>query len=174
MIKNILKQIYLHIEEWVSVVFITVALILLTLQVILRFVFNTSFGWIEELSRYLYIWVIYLASSAAVKHDATIRIDVAENLWPKPIRGAVVALGKLIMLVFTSYITFYSAKYLQVQIANAALTPTMRIPMWIPIAILPIGSAFISIRTLIDFIESAFLHRKLIECDEGNSKEVRD
>ena len=96
MIKNILKQIYLHIEEWVSVVFITVALILLTLQVILRFVFNTSFGWIEELSRYLYIWVIYLASSAAVKHDATIRIDVAENLWPKPIRGAVVALGKLI------------------------------------------------------------------------------
>ena len=74
MIKNILKQIYLHIEEWVSVVFITVALILLTLQVILRFVFNTSFGWIEELSRYLYIWVIYLASSAAVCGDGTARL----------------------------------------------------------------------------------------------------
>ena len=105
MLKKVLKNLYLHTEEFISVVFITIALILLTLQVILRFVFNTSFGWIEELSRYLYIWVIYLASSAAVRHDATIRIDVAENIWPKPIRKGVVVFGKIIMLIFCVYIT---------------------------------------------------------------------
>lgn len=37
MLKKVLKNLYLHTEEFISVVFITIALILLTLQVILRF-----------------------------------------------------------------------------------------------------------------------------------------
>lgn len=172
MLKKVLKNLYLHTEEFISVVFITIALILLTLQVILRFVFNTSFGWIEELSRYLYIWVIYLASSAAVRHDATIRIDVAENIWPRPIRKGVVVFGKIIMLIFCVYITVYAVQYVHQQMLKNPLSASMRISMWIPMLILPIGNGLISIRVLIDIIEDVFLHHKLVEDEDDLSKEV--
>lgn len=94
--KKVLKNLYFHTEEFISVIFITIALALLTTQVVLRFGFSKSYGWIEELSKYLFIWVIYLASSAAILHDTTIRVDIAENIWPKPIRKFVVCFGKFL------------------------------------------------------------------------------
>jgi C4-dicarboxylate transporter DctQ subunit len=45
-------------------------------QVVLRFVFNNPQAWAEEVSRYLFVWIVFIGAAVAVAHDVHIRIDV--------------------------------------------------------------------------------------------------
>ena len=76
------------------------------------------------------------------------------------------------MLIFCVYITVYAVQYVHQQMLKNPLSASMRISMWIPMLILPIGNGLISIRVLIDIIEDVFLHHKLVEDEDDLSKEV--
>ena len=39
------------------------------LQVILRYVFHSSLTWVEELTRYLFVWLTWIAAARAVRDD---------------------------------------------------------------------------------------------------------
>jgi TRAP-type C4-dicarboxylate transport system permease small subunit len=45
-------------------------------QVILRFLFNNPQAWAEEVSRYLFVWIVFIGAAVAVVNDAHIRVDV--------------------------------------------------------------------------------------------------
>ena len=45
-------------------------------QVVLRFIFNNPQAWAEEVSRYLFVWIVFIGAAVAIAHDAHIRIDV--------------------------------------------------------------------------------------------------
>ena len=46
------------------------------LQVILRYVFNSSLNWVEELTRYLFVWLTWIGAAHAVRNDKHIRVTV--------------------------------------------------------------------------------------------------
>lgn len=47
---------------------------LVTVQVILRFVFNSGFSWAEELARFLFVWLMYFSISYATRNNGHINI----------------------------------------------------------------------------------------------------
>ena len=52
------------------------AIIFLTfLQVVLRYAFHQPLSWIEEASRYLFVWIVMLGSAIAFRTGQHIRID---------------------------------------------------------------------------------------------------
>ena len=160
---RILRFLYFHGEEAISAVFLGFILVILTVQVILRFCFNHSTSWIEELSRYMFIWIIYLASSIAVLQNKHIRIDVALHIWPRAVRKYVELFGDLLWLIFSIALTYFSVRYFFTVQASNSLSPNMQMNMTIPIAILPLGNFLISLRLLIRFVEKAVLHRSIFE-----------
>src|SRR5699024_11533524 len=72
-----------------SVVFMFFIILLTFLQVCLRYMFSHSFAWIEEVSRYLFVWIVFLGAAIAFDDDSHIKIDFIENKLPKKIKGIV-------------------------------------------------------------------------------------
>ena len=67
--KSILSRIgniYNNLEEYLLVVSLVINVLLVFLQVIMRTVFKNSLTWSEELSRYIFIWQIWLGASIAL------------------------------------------------------------------------------------------------------------
>ena len=106
------EKFYNMIEENVGAVVMASILIVLTLQVILRFLpWLPPNSWSEELSRYLFVWFVYLTACVAIYHNAHIKIDAALNLFPKKARIYVMVLSNLIFLLYALGITYYGFHY---------------------------------------------------------------
>lgn len=45
-----------------------------TVQVVLRFIFNSGFSWAEELARFLFVWLMYFSISYATRNNGHINI----------------------------------------------------------------------------------------------------
>jgi len=59
------------------IVTITYAIMIIVMfcQVVLRYVFNSPLMWPEELSRFLFIWIVYLGAPLAILQRAHIEVD---------------------------------------------------------------------------------------------------
>ena len=77
--KSILSRIgniYNNLEEYLLVVSLVINVLLVFLQVIMRTVFKNSLTWSEELSRYIFIWQIWLGARIALKYNEHIRVTL--------------------------------------------------------------------------------------------------
>lgn len=90
-----------------SVVFMFFIILLTFLQVCLRYIFSHSFAWIEEVSRYLFVWIVFLGAAIAFDDDSHIKIDFIESKLPKKIKGIVQYFIVLINLLAMGLL-FYS------------------------------------------------------------------
>lgn len=89
------------LEKVVCCLFLAIILLVLTYQVVTRYVFNTPSLVSEEIARYMYIVFIYLSMSYAEREHAHIRIEVLHKVFPKALRRYVLLLGGLIFLGFS-------------------------------------------------------------------------
>jgi TRAP-type C4-dicarboxylate transport system permease small subunit len=49
-------------------------------QVLLRYVFSNPVAWIEEMSRYLFVWIVFLGAALAFRRGEHIQVDILKNL----------------------------------------------------------------------------------------------
>lgn len=124
-LKKILKWLDDNIELYICVFLMSFMTLLVFVQVIMRYVFNNSLSWSEELARYTFIWLIYIGISYGCKLRKHIKIDAALYLFPKKVRPYVVLLGDILFIAFAVYITytgfFYSMEQIQFDMRSAAL-----------------------------------------------------
>ena len=59
------------------------SLILLLLNVILRYLFQSSLSWPPEVTTYFLILTIYLGCSAGIKRNAELKVDLVVDLFPR-------------------------------------------------------------------------------------------
>ena len=81
--KNFLSKIafvYNHLEEYLLLGSLVFSVLLVFFQVIMRTVFHNSLSWSEELSRYIFIWQIWLGASIALKEDEHINVTLVYNM----------------------------------------------------------------------------------------------
>jgi TRAP-type C4-dicarboxylate transport system permease small subunit len=103
---------------------------LVSMSVILRYVFRTGVIWSEEFVRYAYIWLIFLGSVTAIKLNAHIALGLVVERLPLKIKIIVMCLGDLLVMLFLVIQSVYGFSL----ILKAGGTPSavMRIPMgWI-------------------------------------------
>jgi TRAP-type C4-dicarboxylate transport system permease small subunit len=87
-----------------ALVFLIIALTFF--QVLLRYVFNSPVAWIEEISRYLFVWIVFLGSAVAFRSGTHIKVDIFEGLggpasaWLATVR-VIVTSGALGILVWS-------------------------------------------------------------------------
>ncbi len=75
-------------------------------QVIMRFVFNNSSSWSEELGKFLFVWLSWLGISIGHRRKEHIKISILLDKFPGKIRLVVDAANELILIVICG-ITFY-------------------------------------------------------------------
>lgn len=106
----------LELSRWLALLASLIArlmlvavVLMLVVQVGLRFGFSYSLPWPEEAARYLMIWIVMLAGSLLVRDDQLVRVDFLDYLWPQswlPWRNAAFRLllaGMLCVLVWQGW-----------------------------------------------------------------------
>ena len=86
---------------------LALVVILLFAQVVSRAVFNQSIPVTEELSRFAFLWMVYIATSLAVKTRSHIRVTAQFKPFPVKVQNLFIMLGDAIWIVFNCVVVWY-------------------------------------------------------------------
>ncbi|PJG85209.1 TRAP transporter small permease [Conservatibacter flavescens] len=102
---------------------LVVMIALVFFNVILRFFFNSGLVWSEEVSRYVFVYVIYIGAIVAMKENAHLGVDTLIKNVPEKIKMLLFVLGRIIIVVVMGILVKGSyAMVMQSMTAKAAAT----------------------------------------------------
>lgn len=121
--------------------------LLIFTQIIMRGAFNASLSWSEELSRYVFIWQIWLGADLAYAYHEHIRVEMIYNWLPNDkARRTLDIFVDILWLAFNIFLTYKGTHLCQSMASRHALSSGMRLPLIYVYAALPVSSFFLSLR----------------------------
>lgn len=112
-------------------------------QVFTRFLTTSSLTWSEELSRFVMIWLIYLASISAYADNAHIAVDALVGKLRGRLGMTVKVINRVIVLLFVCIVVAGAIKFMPTTLMQEA--PATGITMAYVYAIIPLSMVFIGI-----------------------------
>ena len=140
---------YDHIEEYVLIGSLVFNVLLVMVQIIMRTVFRNSLTWSEELSRYIFIWQIWLGASIALKYKEHIKVTLLLGfIKAEKAKQGLCLIADLIWFLFSTYMIVNGMELLASMGQRNALSTGLGLPLVVVYAAFPIGSALVSLRLL--------------------------
>ena len=131
-----LDRALIRINRWIVIAILAAMAVMVFANVALRFLTDHSILWVEEVSRYLMIWLTFLGAGLVLRYGGHIGIDTLQGALPRHavwIRLAIYAL----LLVFFAMMLWLAARYSMVTWGQT--TPVMGIPIGAVYLAMPIG-----------------------------------
>ncbi|MGE6204698.1 TRAP transporter small permease [Guptibacillus hwajinpoensis] len=144
---NIIRAIDRRLEEFLLVVFSTLMVSVIFLQVVMR-VTGNSLSWSEELGRYSFIWLVYIGISYGVKKQRHIKVEVMLLLLKEKGKLIVAMIANSLFFVFCLYVVFYGYDIANQLLSFGQKSPALHIPMGAVYMATPIGFGLSAIRLL--------------------------
>lgn len=136
-------------EEAVICILLVLTTLLVFLDVVMRFGFNTGFLWSQELTLHLSAWFVLFGASYGLKVGSHIGMDAFVKLFPRGGRRFLTGLGAILALAYCSLIMIGGWVYLKKMKMISIELEDLPIPIWIAHSILMIGFVFLNIRLII-------------------------
>jgi TRAP-type C4-dicarboxylate transport system permease small subunit len=146
-ILNFFDKVMTFFEEWTLFISVIVALVALFFNVILRYGFNYSLAWSEELVREVIIYTTFIGCSAAIKNRSMIRIDALVQLVPR-LKFPLSMFSSFMVLLFAVMMIYYGIQMSHMQVVTNQKSVIMQIPLVYLYAIVPLMGVMMFIRTL--------------------------
>lgn len=150
---KLLKWIDEYFEKAFLIVCLSVMVLLIFMQIVLRWLGSATI-WVEELARYIMLYLLWVAASYAVKRNEHIRLTVLVEkvTGKKRDKLELVVLG--VWLMFALWLLVEGIFLVQKISAMHQVSAAMRIPMVIPYASAPVGGLLMSVRLVQKIIET--------------------
>ncbi|WP_428912101.1 TRAP transporter small permease [Niallia sp. Krafla_26] len=136
------------IEEWILVASLLLIVTLVFLQVISRYVISYSFGWSEELSRYILIWIAWIGAAYTVRTQKHIRVELVKNIVNETGKKVIELITLLIWFLFALFLVLNGTELISNLFATGQTSPSNEIPMWIVYLAVPIGGSLMALRLI--------------------------
>ena len=137
-----------NVERWALLVFYTLLVTTMAIEVIRREVFSYSSIWGEEIVRYSFIYLAWIGAASAVKERAHIRIDVLYHYVGPKTKAVLYIFGDLVMFTIAVLALYWSFKTVQVSWKFGSVTDGLRISkVWFLMAV-PSGFTLVVFRLL--------------------------
>ncbi len=149
---KVLKWLDDYFEAVFMVILLFVMSIFIGLQVFMRYVMQNSLAWSEELSRYMYIYMLYLGISYGVRTNRHLRISVVKNLLKEKEQKLLSLLSDLLFFSFAVIVVINSAKVAMLIAKLGQVTASTGMPMYIVYMGVPIGFSLVIIRLIQNII----------------------
>lgn len=125
------------VEKAVIAIVVAVMVFLMMYQVILRYAFNNSNQWSEELVRYLFIFTVMLGAAIAVRRNSHLQIDIFLNLMGRKTKAVFTIIATIAGIVFLCLLCGYSITLCTTALNN--ISAGIHVTMAIPYAAIPVG-----------------------------------
>ncbi len=132
--------------------------VIIVYQVILRYCFNASNSWSEELARYSFIYDVMLAASIAIRKNSHLQVDFLINLLKPKQKAAFTSVATVLGIVFLGFLFSYSLTLCTA--AGANISPGIKVSMAVPYASMPIGVVLMILTSIEVVLKNlAFLYK---------------
>lgn len=132
-----------NLIEIISGAFLCVTVLVVILNVILRYFLNTGIVWVEEVATGCFIWTVFIGSAAAYKYRKHIGIDMLLKLFPQNAQKIISILIDLLTAAISLYIVFLSTVFIKA--SSGKTTP-----------VLGISSSYLSSALFVGFLLIAY------------------
>jgi len=147
---------FVRLNQWLIIALMGVMATLVFANVVSRYVFNYSIIWVEELTQYQMIWIVYLGAGLALREGRHVAVDLVQDMLPCALRRAMrIAIGVAMLLFLLTLMV------LGLQITAFTWiqeTPVLGIPTGLAYLGVPIGAAVCALH--LAFVFRAFAERR--------------
>jgi TRAP-type C4-dicarboxylate transport system permease small subunit len=143
--KITLKLILTNLDAIITAATLSICVVLVNANVIMRYFFNNPIRWAEEVVTSLFVWTVFIGSAYAYRKHSHLGVDILVNLMPPKMKAVVKAVMSVVELFVLSMLTVISSQYVYHLIFNRAgklkviMTDMLRIPKWWTGIAVPIG-----------------------------------
>ena len=159
-------NVYNKIEEYLLVSSLVFTVLLIFYQVIMRYGFNNSSFWSEELARYVFMWQIWMGASIGFKDDKHIRIELLTSHLHGKAKVFFSLLSNLLMFAFCVFLVIKGVEFLRLTAKLKMVTPALRLSYVYVYASLPLSALVVGGRmagTVYDEFKTLFTSAHQIE-----------
>lgn len=138
---------FIHkLEENIVALLLVAMTLLVFLEVVMRFGFNSGLIWIQEATLYTSAWFVLFGASYGVRIGAHIGVDVVVKLLPEPMRRVAGLIAIALCFVYCALFLMGSWDYLQLMHMIGIEMEDLPIPKWLAMIIMPVGFVLLVIR----------------------------
>ena len=136
--KSILSWFFKYIFSNIMILFYAVMIISLFLQVFTRYILKLPLFWTEELSRYTFLWFLFLGSGIAFYENSHIKVEMLTSKLPRKLKNIYQI---AIHLIIISYLIIVVWKGFElIHFVRRQVTPALQISRSYPYMAIPVGS----------------------------------
>ena len=130
-----------NLEEYLAGGMLLLMALLYFLEVVLRYAFSHSIAWVEELLRYMMVFITFFGASVAIKYGSHMSVNVIEYIPSPTVKRLIDVFVALMGIVFSVFILYFGWLLVLRVKGFGQQSPAMQVPMYIPYAIIPLGFA---------------------------------
>lgn len=128
--------------EWGTIMTLVAICLVVGIQVIGRYIFKETPFWTEEVSRFLFVYLIAFGSGLVVKHKGYVNLDVLSSLMPVKIQKVMAIMVNALVIGFMAI--FFMESLDLVDKVQFQHSPVLGLSMSIPYAsLLGIGGSML-------------------------------
>jgi TRAP-type C4-dicarboxylate transport system permease small subunit len=102
---------YVRTMEALGASMMLIIVVVMAVQVLTRYAFNSSLIWAEELCRYLLIWMSFLMIGLALQRGELVAVDLVTGALPPRWRFGLKVLASIPVIIFLGVLVYYGATF---------------------------------------------------------------
>ena len=145
---SVIKWIDANAEKALASALLAMIVLLIFVNVFMRYIMNASLSWGEELTLWLFVWFVWLGVSYAFHTGDHVRITALRDLFSARTRLYADVMISLCVLVFLFILTFECIKLIMMPFVISQSSVVLGLPIPILYASAPVGAALSTIRVV--------------------------
>lgn len=138
----------------VAGVFIIITTGMIFYEIVSRSFFNAPTSWATELSIYAIIGSCFIGAAYAVRANAHIKVDLLLHNVPVSMRKGMLIISSILGFLFSLTFTWFGWEHvMQSMELGFTSSSLLRIPMYLPVMLLPIGGILLCFSFLLQCID---------------------
>jgi TRAP-type C4-dicarboxylate transport system permease small subunit len=144
---------YLYVIDGTVGVMLAVIVILTAVQVVTRYLLNLSVPWVNETTRFLFIWLVMVGSGAASARGAHVGFDVVLHRLEGRRRAVAEAAVSTASLLFLAVLTIEGLRLVALNAGQRS--PVLGLPISMMYLSIPVGALLCLIGSALAYVAGA-------------------
>ena len=144
------------VVRWIIIILMMFIPAVMLLQVIIRYLFNYPLPWPEELTRFAFVWLVFMTACAALRRGEVVALDFFLVRINKKVAFGFTILGSLLMMAFLVVAIYSGMDMTWFTFERGTPSPALAMPWWIVYISLPLGCGLMTYQILVDLLHLLF------------------
>ncbi len=140
------------VENVLMVATFMAILVVMVIQIVLRYLFNNPLVWSEEFCRFGYVWITWIGCAFCEGKGDHITIPIIFDKLPEKIKPVVTRIGEVLVIALLIYLIPKACAFTAKE--HRFLSGTMEVPMSVLYASLPAGLILTSLQSVLRLVTS--------------------